>query len=83
MSRIKVVFATYFAGFVTGGKLVVTWEDCGDVNTHGTIADVEPTEITIGITATKIGTGAIDEQVTDGSVTIEMTASLGIRVTFT
>jgi len=81
---VKVAFATLFAGAAAGGdKLAITWEDCGDANTHAKITDVEPTEITIGSTGDLTGTGTIDEEVTDGSFTIKMTASLGIKVTFT
>merc|ERR1712232_1123567 len=67
----------------TGGKLSITWEDCGDASTHGKITDVQPTEITIGEAGTITGTGTLDEQLTDGAFTIQMTASLGIKETYT
>merc|ERR1711862_801315 len=70
-------------GAAAGGKLAVTWEDCGDSATHGHITDLQPTEITIGEDGTLTGTGTIDEELTDGAFTIKLTASLGISETYT
>merc|ERR1712000_747657 len=48
---------------------------------HGHITDLQPTEIIIGEDGTL--TGTVDETLTDGSFTIEVTASLGIKETYT
>merc|ERR1712232_1545730 len=40
-------------------------------------------EIVIGQDGTLTGTGTIDEELTDGSFTIQLTASLGIKETYT
>merc|ERR1719213_1089314 len=77
------VFAGLVVGAAAGGKLAVTWEDCGDATTHGHITDLQPTEITIGQDGTLTGTGTIDEKLTDGSFTIKVTADLGIKETYT
>merc|ERR1719213_621965 len=77
------VFAGLVVGAAAGGKLAVTWQDCGDDATHGKITDLQPSEITIGEDGTLTGTGTIDEELTDGSFTIKMTASLGISETYT
>merc|ERR1711877_42116 len=83
MGKMAKVFAGLVVGAAAGGKLAVTWEDCGDASTHGKITDLQPTEITIGEDGTLTGTGTIDEELTDGSFTIELTASLGIKETYT
>merc|ERR1712072_517354 len=68
---------------VSGGVLDVTWSDCGDSSTHGHITDLQPTQITIGQDGTLTGTGTIDEELTDGTFTIQVTADLGIKETYT
>merc|ERR1712166_327573 len=83
VSMAKLAFAGLVTGAAAGGKLAITWEDCGDADTHGHITDLQPSEIEIGTTGTMTGTGTIDEALTDGTFTIQMTASLGIKETFT
>merc|ERR1711862_176667 len=83
LERQSSALAVVAADVASGGVLDVTWEDCGDASTHGRITDLQPTEITIGEDGTLTGTGTIDEELTDGSFTIKMTASLGIKETYT
>merc|ERR1712166_248406 len=83
VSMAKLAFAGLVTGAAAGGKLAITWEDCGDADTHGHITDLQPSEIEIGTTGTMTGTGTIDEALTDGTFTIQMTASLGIKETYT
>merc|ERR1712130_710460 len=68
---------------VAGGKLALTWEDCGDASTHGHTVDVQPTEIVIGQDTTITGTGSTDKAISSGSFTLKVTASLGIKETYT
>jgi len=83
-TMVKGVFAATLAtGALAGGKMALTWEDCGDASTHGHITDVQPTEIEIGGDGTLTSTGTIDEEITDGSFEIQVTASLGIKETYT
>merc|ERR1712232_1455165 len=58
---------------VAGGKLALTWEDCGDASTHGHTVDVQPTEIVIGQDTTITGTGSTDKAISSGSFTIKVT----------
>ena len=66
-----------------GGVMDVTWTDCGDSSTHGRITDLQPTQITIGQDGTLIGTGTLDEELTGGTFTMKLSASLGIKETYT
>lgn len=79
---VNVVFAVLVGCVAAGGKLKITWEDCGDSNTKGHITDLQPTEITIGEDGTMTGTGTIDETLTSGSFSIEVRDSF-IHKTFT
>merc|ERR1712047_201937 len=63
---------------LAGGKLALTWEDCGDASTHGHTDDVQPTEVIIGQDTTITGTGTTDKIISSGSFTAKLTASLGI-----
>merc|ERR1712151_565021 len=67
----------------TGGKLALTWEDCGDASTHGKTETLEPSEIVIGQDTQIVGTGTTDKAISSGSFSMKLTASMGIKETYT
>lgn len=66
-----------------GGKLALTWEDCGDATTHGKTDDLQPSEIVIGQDTQIVGTGSTDKAISSGSFTMQLSASMGIKETYT
>jgi hypothetical protein len=78
----KVTFASLVGVAAAGGKLALTWEDCGDASTHGHTDTVEPSEIIIGEDTAITGTGSTDKQIESGSFTMKLTASI-IKQTYT
>lgn len=68
---------------VDAGTMIITFDDCGDSDTHGHITDVQPPQITIGQPASMVSSGTIDEALTDGAFSINVKAALGIDKTFT
>jgi len=58
-----------------GGVLALTWHDCGDASTHGKVTDLKPNTLTLGTNTKVVGTGTIDEAVTEGKFTIDVNAS--------
>lgn len=80
---VKVVFASLIAGAAAGGTLALTWEDCGDASTHGKTDDIEPSEIKVGQDTTITGTGSTDKEITSGTFAMKLTASMGIKDTYT
>lgn len=69
---VKAVVAALFAG-AEAGSLAVTWEDCG--GTHATVTGLAPLSVPTGTTATLMGTGTIDEDVTSAHFTAKVTAA--------
>merc|ERR1712151_812465 len=67
----------------TGGKLALTWEDCGDASTHGKTETLEPSEIVIGQDTQIVGTGTTDKAISSGSFSMKLTAGMGIKETYT
>merc|ERR1719486_1838445 len=66
----------------TAGCLKLDWKDCGDASTHTKITDFTPSTLSLGTQTTMAGTGAIDEDVTDGATfDLEMTGALGKLLT--
>jgi cathepsin F len=63
-----------------GGKLKLTWTDCGDASTHGHIKSLSPQELTIGDKTSLVGKGSLDEAM-DG-VSYKVTAKAGIVPVF-
>merc|ERR1719181_1525958 len=59
-----------------GGVLDLTWSDCGDADTHVKVQKLVPSTLTLGEETPVVGTGALDEDVTGGSYTIRVQASV-------
>lgn len=57
-----------------GGTLDITWSDCGNGLTHGTVSDLQPTQMIQGQKTDLKGSGTIDEAVQDGNYEIKMNA---------
>lgn len=64
------------------GTLSLTWDDCGDASTHGKVTGLTPTSLTLGQNTHTVGTGSLNEAVTGGSFTIDLTAGI-IKKTWT
>jgi len=79
----KVVFASLLGVASAGGNLALTWKDCGDASTHAKVEHVQPSEVVIGQATTITGTGTTDKKVESGTFTMKLTASLGIKETYT
>jgi len=79
---VKVIGATFVGLAAAGGKLALTWEDCGDASTHGKTDTVEPSEIVIGQDTTIVGSGSTDKEISSGSFTMKLSASMGIKDTY-
>lgn len=61
---------------VQGGTLKLTWSDCGDSSTHGKITGLTPGTLILGTKTVVTGSGTVDEQVTGGSVSATVKASI-------
>lgn len=48
---------------VTAGKLSISWQDCGDAETHSTLTELNPDTIQIGKLSTLMGKGVLDKNV--------------------
>merc|ERR1711959_247724 len=57
--------------------LKLAWNDCGDSSTHTKITGFSPSAITTGQTATMIGTGNLDEDVSGANFNLEMNTLAG------
>merc|ERR1712000_778469 len=62
-----------------GGVVDLTFSDCGDASTIGTIQDVQPRSLTLGDTTRLIGSGAITEAFPAGDFTFDAKA-LGVTI---
>jgi len=60
--------------FVRGGNLKLSWTDCGAK--HGKVSGLSPDTLTLGTQTSVTGTGSLDEDVTGGSFTIDVKASV-------
>lgn len=79
---VKAVLASLIGVAAAGGKLALTWEDCGDATTHGKTDDLQPSEIVIGQDTQIVGTGSTDKAISSGSFTMQLSASMGIKETY-
>merc|ERR1711881_726941 len=61
----------------TASQLKLAWNDCGDSSTHTKITGFSPSAITTGQTATMIGTGNLDEDVSGANFDLEMNTLAG------
>merc|ERR1712000_627334 len=62
-----------------GGVVDLTFADCGDASTIGTIQDVQPRSLTLGDTTRLVGSGAITEAFPAGDFTFDAKA-LGVTI---
>jgi len=62
---------------VGASTLKLAWNDCGDSSTHTKITGFSPSAITTGQTATMIGTGNLDEDVSGANFDLEMNTLAG------
>merc|ERR1719453_2669748 len=69
------LIAGLFGGAMAGGTLSITWQDCGDANTHGKATDVEPSTVDLGTETQMTGTGTLDKTVSGGTYDIEAKAA--------
>ena len=60
--------------FVGGGKLSLTWSDCGDADTHGKVTSLTPDKMELGEKTTVTGTGNVDEDISGGTFSIHLSA---------
>jgi C1A family cysteine protease len=79
----KLSLASLAATASASGSLTVSFADCGDASTHGVVTDVEPKSLVLGQETDITGTGTVDEDVTGGSFTAEVTAAGVIHDTLT
>merc|ERR1719454_2417019 len=76
---VKESFAAVIGVEAAGGKLDLTWEDCGDDATHGKTTDLQPSELVIGEDTQIVGSGSTDKAISSGSFTMKLSASMGIK----
>ena len=62
--------------FVQDGALSLSWKDCGDVSTKGTVSSLSPTSLTLGQNTKVIGTGSVTEDVSGGQIVFGVKASI-------
>lgn len=60
-----------------GKTLDLSWSDCGDAETHAKVTSLTPKTLTLGEETHILGTGALDEDVSDGSYTLSVKAGPG------
>jgi len=60
--------------------LALTWEDCGDADTHANVTNVGPASVPLGQTTAIYGTGQLDEDVSGGLFDLKMTGFLGVQL---
>jgi hypothetical protein len=54
--------------------LEISWSDCGDASTHGTVSGLTHDVMTLGEQTTITGTGIVDEAISGGTFVIELSA---------
>merc|ERR1711881_243810 len=65
---------------VEGGTLELSYKDCGDTSTHATITGLTPSTATIGRKVTITGTGDLDEDIADGTFSMQVAFSKGVSL---
>lgn len=65
----------------SSGTLALTFTDCGDASTHGTVKDIEPHSLTLGVSTDITGTGTLDEAAAGGAFVMKVSASGLIKQT--
>merc|ERR1719159_807238 len=73
---IKGAIAAALATSVTANAVTLAWEDCGK-GAHVTVKDFAPSSLTLGQTATMVGTGTLDEDIAGANFDLEMTGAIG------
>jgi len=68
-------FASVLA-IASAASVDLTWSDCGDADTHGKIADLQPTHLDIGTKTTIVGSGTLDKD--ENAATFKFVAKLGL-----
>jgi hypothetical protein len=61
-------------------QLTVTWSDCGDSTTHVKVTSVTPGSLTLGSSTKFTGAGNLDQDISDATFSLKVTAALGITV---
>ena len=62
--------------FVQGGALSLSWKDCGDASTKGTVSSLTPTSLTLGQNTKVTGAGSITEDVSGGQIVFGVKAGI-------
>jgi len=75
----SVIAASLLVSAQAGGKVDLTFDDCGDASTVGTIKDLQPRELTLGGTTTLVGSGELTQDVSGGNFAFTAKA-LGVTV---
>merc|ERR1719478_1450818 len=61
-----------------GGTLKLSYKDCGDASTHAKITGLSPSTARIGNKVKITGTGDLDEDITDGTFSMQTAFSKGV-----
>jgi cathepsin L len=73
------IFAATIATAAAGGTVNLSFEDCGDASTVGTIKDLQPTSLELGGTTTLVGSGSLTQDVPAGDFSFTAKA-LGVTI---
>jgi len=81
VASMKLFCAVVLVATATATDLKLTWEDCGDADTHSKITSFTPDTLTLGQKTTMTGSGPLDEDIADGATfDLEMTGPLGVKL---
>merc|ERR1712159_206694 len=61
-----------------GGRLQLSYKDCGSASAHAKITGLTPSTAAIGRKVTITGTGSLDEDITDGTFSMQTGFSQGV-----
>ena len=64
----------------SGASLSLTWEDCGNGQTHATVTDIQPNSVTLGSTTKITGEGNVDSDQAGGSYELTMEGLGGVAL---
>jgi len=76
VSKLAVLALVAAEELVGAGTLALSWSDCGTSSTHAKVTSLTPKTLTLGEETKILGTGALDEDVADGTYTIDVKASI-------